>query len=334
MAGMRSSLLTVFLLIAISACSKAEDDRVRNQAIALGLRAFQVSDLRQGQKPFHVRARFKLLDTVPREVDGTYDLLWQSRTSWREQITFPGYQETRIGDSDHIFVRRPQLTVPSRLAMLRYIVDIGNTLGIGPNQHILKVKDSKFFGKTARCFGRDFSGKSTQTVCFDSSSGVLLGADASWGSKRVYDDFRVDGTKTVAHHIVQSENGKPTIEVWVEEVTFPEKTDSAQFHASGTDERFESCSGFEVRARAVKNDPPPLPQEVRGNVNAWVVVDKQGTVERVAIEDAIPEQYRDIIISTLKSWKYQPAKCGSTAIPSEFAVTLDVTRYLPPIFPN
>lgn len=229
-------------LLVLSITCFGEKEATRNQAIGLSARAFDISDLRYGSNSFRLLARFKLLDTAPSPAEGTYDLLWQSNESWREQITLPGYTEVRVQQGDHLRVQRPGLVVPSRLEAVRRLMGFGSTLAIGPNDRITKVKDIRFDGSRARCFVRRIGDSNDQTVCFDASTGVLLGTETSWGTRRTYSDFRAEGTKLFPHHILFYDQGKQRIEVFVEQVSFPKDVNPALFSVTGPAEEFASCA--------------------------------------------------------------------------------------------
>jgi len=315
----------LLLVLELSCFAAAESERTRNQAIALGARAVEVSDLRQGKQRFHLHGKFTLFDTLPNAIEGTYDLLWESESAWREQITLPKYTEIRIGRGDRVWVQRPELAVASRLETVRRLLSISKTFKIGPNDRILKVTDSTFDGTRGRCFVRKVSYSDEQTVCFDASSGALLGTVTSWGTKRIYSDFRTDGTKLVAHRILYYENRKLLVEISLEKVSFPTQPDIASFVPVGRVEEFETCQD-QTAARIVDHDMPRLPQHIGGTVNIWLILDQNGRITRIVVEDAIPEAYRDTIVATISKWKFEPAKCGKKAVPMEFGIVLDFTR--------
>src|SRR5215470_8395988 len=61
--------------------------------------------------------------------DGSYTLLWNGPTQWREELTFPDYNEIQVGGKDGIWIKRSADVVPLRIFQLHETLGFGAAVG-------------------------------------------------------------------------------------------------------------------------------------------------------------------------------------------------------------
>ena len=70
-------------------------------------RAEQLTDIRSGDaRSFRLTARVEAYDEKGKKKEGTYILLWNSPTIWREEITFPDSSEVRLARINKLLISR------------------------------------------------------------------------------------------------------------------------------------------------------------------------------------------------------------------------------------
>ena len=64
-------------------------------------RASELTNIQQaGTRPFKLRAKVRMLGGKEQMYEGTFELLWNSPSQWREELQLPGYSRLRVG-ADH-----------------------------------------------------------------------------------------------------------------------------------------------------------------------------------------------------------------------------------------
>src|SRR5690242_16615920 len=79
---------------------------------------------------FEIKATVEV-ENKGKMLDGSYLLLWNGPARWREEISFPGYSETRVGGKDLIFLKRTMDLIPLRIDQLRSALGYGSGMPHG-----------------------------------------------------------------------------------------------------------------------------------------------------------------------------------------------------------
>jgi|SRR6266853_5783728 len=124
------------------------------------------------------------VDNSGKPLEGSYQLLWNGPEKWREEISFPGYSETRVGGKGVVFLKRS--TNFSK-------------------EKIKKIRQRKKNGSQMKCAEVANPEKHSREVCVDDASGAVV-RQQPWEDK----DFKPIGTKLFPRFLSYVENGTPT----------------------------------------------------------------------------------------------------------------------------
>ena len=79
-------------------------------------------------------------------------LLWNSPEQWREEISFPGYSQVKIGRKGVISLKRPTEFIPLRIAQLDRALSYGRlSLAFKPEETVKQVHDRNINGIKVAC---------------------------------------------------------------------------------------------------------------------------------------------------------------------------------------
>jgi hypothetical protein len=96
--------------------------------------------------PFEMKASVRI-DNQGKPLDGSYVLLWNSPEQWREEISFPGYSQVKIGGKGVISLKRPTDFIPLRIAQLDRALSYGRLrLALKPEETVKQVHDRNVNG--------------------------------------------------------------------------------------------------------------------------------------------------------------------------------------------
>jgi hypothetical protein len=83
------------------------DNDERSSVEELLQRVQASTDVRtSGSQPFRMKAIVKFFDESGQTRDGTYELLWQTPTLWRDELKFADFSQVRLASGEKLFVSR------------------------------------------------------------------------------------------------------------------------------------------------------------------------------------------------------------------------------------
>jgi hypothetical protein len=145
-----------------------------------------------------------------------------------------------------------------------------------------------------------------------------------------YSDYAEISGRLMPKKIRYFLEGNLVIEGTLEEYVSVDANDSNLFSPlSGATERLW-CENM-VRARAISTSEPYFPSEMRGHrVDARtryeVAIDANGHITSISPVTP-PSGFDGASIKALKRWKFEPGKCGDTAVPSEMQTEFTFRTY-------
>jgi hypothetical protein len=114
---------------------------------ALLTKARELEDLRvDSQPPFRLQAELHAIGPNGALAQGAYQLIWLSRSLWREEIFFGNYYLLRVGDTKGFWEKSPINYMPEIAFQLDRLLDVRKTLEIKPRQ---ALGTTKVHGKNA-----------------------------------------------------------------------------------------------------------------------------------------------------------------------------------------
>jgi hypothetical protein len=104
----------------------------------------QLTDIRSANgTPFRMTARIEVYDERGKKKEGTYTLLWNSPTIWRDEISFPDYVQIRVARTNKLLISRHPPTVSRDVFRLGKLLDFPSLLCVGMREQENKYKNSE-----------------------------------------------------------------------------------------------------------------------------------------------------------------------------------------------
>src|SRR6476620_6329168 len=169
--ALRWCFFVLALLPSLALLLCAEDIDKKSQIDSL-LASAAIANLRgQDSGPFHLRLEIHATNLSPKPLDGTYDEIWRSPSTWQRKISFPGFVQQEVGDSEGRWLARNLDFRPHAIYLLSRAVETAMLVSLQPDEQVKRVSDRKKDGLELRC--ADFQRKEWErTLCF-SSGGPL-----------------------------------------------------------------------------------------------------------------------------------------------------------------
>src|SRR5579863_4400935 len=160
------------------------------------------------------------IDNQGKPAEGSYLLLWNGPDQWREEISFPGYNEIRLGGKGSLSVKRSMALVPLRIDQLHRALGFGsddsNSRGSfvyqAPRMYeeVKKVKSKKINGSKVDCVEIADKENKKREVCVDSSTGTLVRQEPFLDKQ-----LKSIGPKVFPSILSYTENGQAVAEIHV-----------------------------------------------------------------------------------------------------------------------
>jgi len=191
----RILLITLLLSSLLSASDKTtEGEKILEQARSRS----DISEL----PSFTMRAMLKIAsqDKFP---EGEHGLIWNGADQWREEISFPGFDQIRIGGPGTVALKRSLDFVPLRVHQIGLTLSYGREgLTLRPDERIKQVRTRKVSGIETKC--AEITGKvHDREICVDASTGAVV-RDRRFMDK----EFASIGAKLFPHILSCMEQGK------------------------------------------------------------------------------------------------------------------------------
>jgi hypothetical protein len=227
--ALRSCLVIFALLPSMVPFVCADDTQKKSQIDSLLANA-AVANLRaQDSRPFLLRLEIHVTHLSTKPLDGLYDEIWRSPSTWQRQISFPGFAQQEVGDSEGRWLARNLDFRPHAVYLLSRAVET-KPVSLQPDEQIKKVFDQKKDGLELHC--ADFKrGTLERTLCFNSAGPMVSDEYNEFDGRRLrveYIDFQKFGEKLFPRQMRVYQNEEQVLEVKV--VALDQLTDATPAH--------------------------------------------------------------------------------------------------------
>jgi hypothetical protein len=156
-------------------------------------RAEQLTDIRSGHAPsFRLIARVQAYDEKGKKKEGTYTLLWNSPTIWREEITFPDSSQVRLARINKLLISRKPPIPSEQTYRVGKLMDFRTFLGLSIRNQIQDLHEQTKNGlKERRVDITIAEGRPWKKVYFDGGAPVPTQIEykgAALGARYPYKD--------------------------------------------------------------------------------------------------------------------------------------------------
>jgi len=313
-------VICILMLLAPLAVGK---DKKQQEGEALLAKARELSDIRGADAvPFRLHSRVLLWTSCEERVEGGYSLIFASRNRWREEIQFSGFRQVRLRVGDRLWRSRNVIYQPVRIQALTRILDFAPSLKLMWNEQTKKLFDRTRDSTQVKCVELQAKKAVKQTICLDSSSGVVVSRESRFSAEE-FSQYAPWLGKVFPRRIRVLEGGKPALEAFVDHLAQETLPDSSLFVPVIGAEEWPTCD--DPKPPLALNIPEPLfPEHLRGTnakVLVSIVVGTDGKVARAGVlETPAPEFAAATTDMVLRAWRFRPAMCNGSAIPYEVYV--------------
>ncbi len=328
--AVRSVLFSMMLLLAAAPVARSNDARKKQQVDSLFANA-AVANLREhNSPPFHLRLEIHATHLSPKPLDGTYDEVWRAANAWQRQISFPGFAQQEVGDSEGRWLARNLDFRPHAIYVLSRAMETAMPVSLQPEEQIRKLSDRKSDGVDLHCLELKRENWE-RTLCFDSRGPLVSSEDHDtihdWRLRLEYLDFQKFGEKVYPRHMRVFQNGEQVLDMKVAELNELPDAAPAHFDHPAATRLMAVCDRWEG-STPVKKIQPQYPPEARGKqqqgtVTLYALLAADGLVEQVKLLESAGSALDNASIQAVKQWVYAPTACGAKPLPSEMEVQIN-----------
>jgi hypothetical protein len=330
------NLLLISLAVVASAVSlNASDPENPQEAVARLQQA--VSKTNIFELPSFVMKAKVQIELKGKMVDGTYQLLWNGKDEWREEIVLPEYAEIQVGGKGMLWVKRSADFIPLRIYNIQEALGFGSDfavagalrsgslvrLGLPPDVQIKKTHRRTIHGEPLTCTEIEDEQEPSSEICVSDRSGTIVR-----GSTYLDKNLQPAGAKLFPRSLSFLNAGKTVASVTVTDFVTPVQIPAEAFKPPAGAQGFPGCMNPEP-FQLLKRRTPEYPESARmqhsqGTVAIEATIGSDG-VPRIGsvLESPGPDLAR-ASSAAFRDRRYRPALCGDQPVEIE---TILVTGY-------
>jgi hypothetical protein len=309
---MRRVLQLTCLVVAFCICSRAEDVKLREEAVHL-LEVANAVSLPGGLPPFEQTVSFRVHEPDGSVKEGSFTRVSAGAAGHRDEITFGQYHSVYVMYADRVSGKRNAQEPPPEIRELRRNLPI--QLGRFDQSDVIRaIRESSVLGRPAKCVEFETLTNGTPVaneLCTDTERGVLL----RW---RVGDDyientdfFRIANLYEPAH-IRRYLRGQLRMEIVQQMKAIDGPVDPNVF--SPPSSQWNTVTGCANRRRPVAVfTPQPLPgnngQQIVDVVVHGYITDK-GAVWRPVVDSSPNPGLNSEALQIVSTWRFLPLMCN------------------------
>lgn len=167
------------------------------------LRDARLTDVRAvGHRSFQLEAKIGLEQANAMKTEGSYRLSWVSPSQWREEFSFPDFNQVRVSAPGGVWEKREPAYLSLHLWQLMQALTSYGRLELQREETANKIKMKKRNGTSSRCIEVTRDGLPIRELCF-SDAAARLTSEHYLPSDRTYEftDYRPVGTEFFPGHI-------------------------------------------------------------------------------------------------------------------------------------
>ena len=337
-----SHLLSLAAIAFLLAPVVAPAEDAQQRGLALVTRAVLLQDLRSSDSPpFRLHAHVKLFGLVVGTREGDYTFTFGGPGQWSEQLSFPGYLESRgVWEGKH-WQKSSSFERPYRFYEVLRLFDPGRHLRIAPESSVLKLSQRQDEGKPSLCievsatddvWDREIEGRSAvgtvgarkdtkYTLCFEGDSGALREAQYALPLPRyAYDGGLPLGNKTFPAHLRCFEGKDLVVDATVDILATIEAFNPVSVAPPAGATTWPVCEKPEIPRLLAKHEAESShakANRVYGTAVLFAEVGTDGLLHAVTPVQSQGAALAGAVQETVKNWRYQPAACAGTPVPLE-----------------
>jgi hypothetical protein len=285
-------------------------------------RARQLSGLRVGgARAFHLRASFDAFGSAELTGVGTYEETWVSPTQWRREAILGGHTVTEARNAELGFRKFDQpysaRRIDQAMEVLSSALPGGSSPSGGPSWQVANGKLGKaemvqvWRGK----IGDDGKpGANTQIYYFGPDNGLLRGHH-EMSDLTIYNDFADFSGKTIARHLLVSENGFKILEIKIEQLDASQPQTDDFFTLAGVNPisyATDNVGNKHVPAVPIKQVKPAFTSDLRAQgfhakVTCNLLIDSHGHVREVTCPEGLNPAVEAAVRAAAMQWEYSPS---------------------------
>ena len=280
-----------------------------------------------GSPPFRLIENIRVWTKEGQWSEGTYTLVWQSPDGWRDDLTLPDYQETRVGGEQTIWFLRSHPYWTAAALHARPLAGVTKFALRRPAFVVDRVRDTARGSVKVRCF----FGRPVKPVkaaeCFDAHNGLFLSSTdaAASGIRRTeFADYFSLGEHLIPHQIKEYRDDRLVGEVNIREASITHIADSAALAPPAGAIQMGGCLRPDLPKPIALPNPGSRRATVSGTVALEIKIGPQGSVEDAVVVESLDPSLDGKAIETIKKqWRFQPATCSGIPVPFETVVEVD-----------
>lgn len=315
------------LLVAALVMGTQSSGQGSPEPLALLQRGIEKSELRVAETaPFRLRAEIHIKSGDSKPMTGTYELVWVSPSSWREDIKVAGATETRIGGMGKVWQFPSHSFEAQRIRNRARDLAFREALSVESKDQISPPSSRQIAGSEVACVKVKRQKFADQEFCFNLVSGVLRRSKAGSGW-REYVDYKPAGSRLFPQRL--TEGGTDVVRILDVEVNI--QSDPRVFEPPAGTTPVSGCQYPRVPS-ALKSDDPeypfPLAQPgVTGKTVVSGIVNTAGTLEDLRVISSGGSAADSSVLRTLPHWKFRPADCNGTPVSHMIEVEVNFSAH-------
>lgn len=310
--------LALMLLLGSAPCAQGQSQSPQD----LLTKALAMVDIRaEGSPAFHMRASVHFYEGMS-STEGSYDLKWQSPTSWREEVEVGSLRQIRIADTDKLWEERNLPYFTPAVEDIEKVMEFPRHVQLLGNERAKAVQEREVNGIRVDCFevkeGRD----EVKKVCLQKDSDFPTRVD--YARQNGGGGFQYENPIPFGVHryprVIKSFDKNRRLEFRVEELTALHAEDSASFRVPPGARSYRWCPN-PTQAEPL-GEPVPISPDVAAKVHGeraviYGVVGTDGQWHDLAVVESSGKVSESIWFSFVREVHYRPAYCGGTAVETE-----------------
>jgi TonB family protein len=304
-----------------------------NDAAAWVQKASDKTNIRaDGTPAFDLRAHMSISVASNTVVDGTYRLIWNSPSQWREEVHLPEYDRVRIGGPGVYWQRRSVPYESVRVWQLDKLLANLSHLELLPGDKLGKGHERKVQQEKLNCADViNESGFHRIESCFDQTSGALRQVSGSSDqaldglTQMEYSDYQDWSGKSFPRSVLGFNGKMKVVEFDVDALDSAQQAPPATFATLPDDKKWTQCEKPD-KLSILEQARPQYPPEARaqskqGTVAIYVVIEATGEISHEKVVLSIPA-LDAAAFDAVSHWKYKAPTCQGTPYSLEKIITV------------
>jgi TonB family protein len=318
------------LLLSSASITLGNPPRENSQApLALITHSLETSDIRSPDSGgFRLRVRVQVWGDSEQAIEGSYLLLWAGASHWREETTFPGYHQVRVGGNGRVWLSGDVKYTPLRIWQWQKMWNFQTILRDALDDMVERAPKLIRHGNSVECLKFTQKGTPQDELCFDRKTDNLIRYE-SMGLVIEYSSSAAFGKRQFPRVIQTSEGGKLVVVAHVEELVSETNFDPNRFQPAGDAVERQWCI-HPSRPLLIKNSFPLYPEKAKkegrmGKVSVYALVDPTGSLQNLKVVRSAGPDFDASALEAVKNWRYAASKCNNVPVPVETVIDVAYT---------